>query len=401
MKKTAQFHFLCFLLPILFFLASACAPESDDTRLIVEDVIESVGNSHVPDRRLGWFNVQPELNGATVLLRVETDQPHAKEALLSRLQEQGISVEDHVDVLPDPDLGENRWGIVNISVANLRARPQHTAELVTQATLGTPVKLLKRQGGFFLVQIPDGYVAWIDNGGVYEVSETRLPEFEKAKRVIYLDQSGVAYEKPDTGSLPVSDLVSGNILEFLDEQNGFFRVVFPDGREAYVAASEAQLLDSWLDQLNPTGESLVQTARGLMGLPYLWGGTSSKGVDCSGFTKSIYFLNGILLPRDADQQARAGLLVDDQGDFSRLKPGDLLFFGRAGSNTSDERIVHVGMWIGDNRFIHSSGRVRVSSTNPSDPDYDAYNVGRYLFSKRVLEENEGVQFLRDGLASAF
>ena len=78
---------------------------------------------------------------------------------------------------------------------------------------------------------------------------------------------------------------------------------------------------------NGTGESIVRCALKLIGLPYLWGGTSSKGVDCSGFSKTVYYLNGLILNRDASQQALHGMHVDLSEGYGQLRPGDLLFFG--------------------------------------------------------------------------
>jgi cell wall-associated NlpC family hydrolase len=101
----------------------------------------------------------------------------------------------------------------------------------------------------------------------------------------------------------------------------------------------------------------------MMGSPYLWGGASGKAVDCSGFVKLVYYAQGIILARDASQQARYGEPIDFN-NMNNLQPGDLLFFG-----SSAQRISHVGIYLGEGNFIHSSGRVHISSIDPGDPKY--------------------------------
>jgi cell wall-associated NlpC family hydrolase len=112
-------------------------------------------------------------------------------------------------------------------------------------------------------------------------------------------------------------------------------------------------------------------------------------MDCSGFTKTVYFMNGLVIPRDASQQVHAGQPVDSEQPFDQLEVGDLLFFGTPATSDKKERVVHVGMWIGDKKFIHASGQVRVSSVDPDDEHYDEYNVNRFLRARRYAPGLEG------------
>ena len=114
----------------------------------------------------------------------------------------------------------------------------------------------------------------------------------------------------------------------MGEDSDFYLVNYPDGRVAYIKKDEAKLFNDWYNALNPTGETILKTAYRFMGIPYLWGGTSTKGMDCSGFTKTVYYLNGIVLQRDASQQVNTGELVDTKDGWQNLQAGDLLFFGR-------------------------------------------------------------------------
>jgi cell wall-associated NlpC family hydrolase len=90
------------------------------------------------------------------------------------------------------------------------------------------------------------------------------------------------------------------------------------------------------------------------------------------------------------------MIVNDANDFSQLRPGDLLFFGEAETDSTQERVVHVGMWIGNYEFIHSSGRVRVSSFDSTAPNFDSYNLDRYLRTKRILGSDVGIWSVREG-----
>ena len=106
----------------------------------------------------------------------------------------------------------------------------------------------------------------------------------------------------------------------------------------------------------------------MLGVPYLWGGTSPKGNDCSGFTKTVYLMNGFVIPRDASQQVTAGKIVDENLKFEGLEKGDLMFFGTPAKDGKKQRVTHVGIWLGNGKgeFIHSASNVHLSSVNENE-----------------------------------
>ena len=136
-------------------------------------------------------------------------------------------------------------------------------------------------------------------------------------------------------------------------------------------------------QRTDTPETILATARRFFGVPYFWGGTSAKGMDCSGFTKTVFFLNGVLLPRDASQQVFVGEPVDTTGGID-LRPGDLLFFGFRATAERKERVTHVGISLGGKRFIHASTDVRVNSLAPADTDYSQHREQMFLRARRII-----------------
>lgn len=282
------------------------------------------------------------------------------------------------------------WGVIYNSVGTMRAEPRYAAEMVSQALLGTPVHILEQNGGWRHVQTPDGYTGWM-NGSVQPMTDVEMLQYRSLPKIIVTALYSRSFSETDVSSQAVSDLVAGDMLVLKGEKNGFFHAVYPDGREAYVPETDAQTVSNWLQTNDLSGEGIMQTAKKMAGVPYLWGGTSTKGLDCSGFTKTVYFLHGLVLKRDASQQVQHGKLVDEAGCFADAEVGDLVFFGeKATPENLAERVVHVGIYIGGKRFIHASDYVRISSFDPQDPLYDDYNTNRYLRTKRVLGEVDGV-----------
>lgn len=375
-----------FLIVLLIVGTVACDTSQKQD---LEQVVANTSDHFVPDGRVALFDVQLQSTNGEWTLKGETNLSEAKNALLDSLSSRDITAIDSIKVLPDEELEGNTLGIINNSVANLRSEPSHPAQLVTQATLGMPVKVLKKQGSWYLIQTPDDYLSWVDYGGVEPMDEEKYEDWKEADKIIYLETNGYAYEEPNSEATKVSDLVSGSILKTTGTTGNYYEVSYPDGRTGFVSRSEARSFDDWKASVEASENDLVAQAKSLKGAPYLWGGTSSKGMDCSGFTKTIYFMNGWVIPRDASQQIHAGELVDTSDGFDNLRPGDLLFFGQEATEERDRRVVHVGMWIGDDQFIHSAGRVKISSVDPESEYYDEYNLNRYLETRRYLQHKEG------------
>lgn len=354
---------------------------------VLSSEIEQIKNTFAPDKRTALFNIEV-LDGPTGFTLIgETNLPRAIDSLEAVLSEKGIVATNEVNVLPADNLEGMTKAVINISAANLRSNPKHSAELATQATLGTVVNVLKKEGDWYLIQTPDKYLAWVDPGGIQLMNNAEITAWKSSEKIIYTNTYGHAFSSIDAVNR-ISDIVAGSILKLVGSDESHFKITFPDGRQAYISKDEAQEYETWLSSLDYTANSLIETSKTLMGVPYLWGGTSTKGVDCSGYTKTIYFLNGMVIPRDASQQVHAGKPVDSIADFSKLEKGDLLFFGRKATDSTAEKVVHVGMWIGDKQFIHSSEMVRISSVDKESPNYDAFNVGRYLRTQRLLNEDD-------------
>jgi cell wall-associated NlpC family hydrolase len=370
---------------LLAVLLTACGKMEDKQKLFGQ--IQQIHSEYAPDKRTALFDITVVDAADAFVLMGETNLPDAVEALKSKLRSENIDFKDEIDILPSDNLNGKTHALINLSVANLRSQPKHSAELATQATLGTPVTVLKEQDGWYYIQTPDKYLAWVDAGGIELTESEGMSNWKSTDKMIYTKTYGHAYTGPDRDQ-PVSDLVAGNILEIIKYVGEFFIVRYPDGRKAYVSKDEAEPYNTWLEALKANADSLIATSKTLMGVPYLWGGTSTKGMDCSGFTKTVFFLNGMVIPRDASQQVHTGKAIDSVGNFKDLQKGDLLFFGSKATDSTPEKVVHVGMWIGNNEFIHASGMVRISSMDEDAANYDEFNRNRYLRTKRILKERD-------------
>lgn len=373
MKSILKSALLIFL--ISFYLV-ACSQEK---KTDVNQVIETFKTQYAPDKRVALWDIQWDGKNLTG----ETNLENPLTSFLTSLDSAGVEYQNQIKLLPDGELEGKEYAIVTISVGNIRSEPKHSAELATQATMGTPLSVLKKQDTWYLIQTPEGYISWIDAAGIALMTEQEINAWYQKEKAVFTPLFGHVFASESEAEI-VSDLVAGNILIAQNEFQNHLEILLPDGRSGFVRKDQMMPYEEWLATRKTSPEKLIQTAKSMMGVPYLWGGTSVKGVDCSGFTKTIYFLNGEIIPRDASQQVHEGEEIDVNKNWENLEVGDLLFFGSKATADSKERVVHVGMWIGNNSFIHSRGRVRISSFDPASPDYDEYELNRYLRTKRII-----------------
>lgn len=389
----------CFFFLLLFSLL-ACQPKHNEA-VIDEQVIslsETIRQEVAPDKRTALFAPELSQRGQQITVTGYTSIPSARDSFLRKLDQLGYTVIDSFRILPDTtQLAGRTRGLVNLSACNIRSRPAHSAELSTQATLGTPLRIYERSGDWYRVQTPDDYFGWLDAGGFTILREAAFDQWQQSSRVVFMPDMGFALAAPRYGARRVSDLIAGNILQLVESGSDFTQVRFPDGRLAYILTAELMPYESWLATRVPSPENILSTAAEHLGRPYLWGGTSGKAMDCSGFTKTVFYLNGLLLPRDASQQVHVGQEVGADTTLANLMPGDLLFFGRAATPEQPEKITHVAIYQGNGKIIHASERVRIQSLHPDDPDFAPRRLATFVRAKRVLAEagEFGVPFLSD------
>lgn len=360
----------------------------------IDEIIGQVKSKFAPDKRTAIFEINYSLENDVLSLKGEVSEKLFKDELIKELNSKtNHKIDDHIEVLPSPKLGTRVYGLVNLSVCNIRSKPDHPEELSTQALMGTPVRVLKEQSGWYLIQTPDEYLGWVDDDGIARYTYEEMINWVKSKKIIYTAFFGFVYaDKNFSGK--ISDIVAGNIVELINSSENYYEVKLPDGRIGFVKNNEAKLFDDWFNSLDFSAEPIIQISKEMIGFPYLWGGTSIKGFDCSGFIKTIFFLNGLILPRDANQQALVGEEVPFDIEFSQLKPGDLIYFGRKASETRPERITHVALYLGNKKFIHSSGRVRLDSFEISDPNYNEYRLNTIVRIKRILDNKNILESLK-------
>ncbi len=232
-------------------------------------------------------------------------------------------------------------GICIVTVAPVRAENSDKAEIVTQILFGESADILEVNKNWTKIKMHyDSYEGWMDTKQIKPVSDEELA----ARKVTVVTED-------------------------------FSSVLMEDGKTLLSMGSEVEFPVVASKRSHDKRESIVLTAKEFINIPYLWGGKSFFGVDCSGFTQLVFKVNDIKLPRDAYQQAETGDLLTF---VEETKPGDLAFF-----ENSEGKIIHVGIMLENQKIIHASGKVRIDTLDSTG-----------IFNKELNQHTHKLRFLK-------
>lgn len=243
------------------------------------------------------------------------------------------------------------WAIVALSSAFMRLEPDFEAPLENQMLMGALVETYETNRYWVKVKAED-YTGWVTELSLKVISDIDKDLYLAADKWICVAEHTRIREAASERSAPLCDFTMGNLVRQTGvSKDGWVKVLLPDGRDGWVLEHEVMDFRKWAESREQSAREIVSLACSFVGTPYMWGGNSIKHFDCSGLVKFCYYMNGIILPRNARQMINSGTPVKD-GDF---RPGDLLFFG----TKKPLKVAHVGLYMGDGRMVHSSQLVRI------------------------------------------
>ena len=257
------------------------------------------------------------------------------------------------------------YGISDLSIIPVRKEPAESSEMVTQLLFGEHFEIIECVENWSKVRLAfDNYEGWVDTKMMTPIGEDLFRNLNKELQVVANDTFNLVFQEKDYSNKLI---VPGSSFPFCDLESKSFQIAdknyFYQGKVS--ESSEAENIR----------DSIIESALKYFNSPYLWGGRTPYGIDCSGLTQIVYKLNGIVLPRDASQQVQVG---DPLTFVEEALPGDLAFF-----DNEEGRITHVGIIWDRHKIIHASGKVRIDNVDHQG----IFNVDekRYTHKLRVIK----------------
>ena len=257
---------------------------------------------------------------------------------------------------------DNR-GVCRLSIVPVRSFPSDTSEMVTQLLFGDHYTVLEsmNNGKWLKIQIKfDEYLGWIDVQQHYPISDTYFEHLDQVNYKICTDITGTLLFNKSPLQILIGSILPISSMELFDMEDQL----------AFNGESHSMGIPMGFDFIK-------QIAFKYLNAPYLWGGRTPFGIDCSGFIQIVFKIAGYKLNRDASEQALQGAKVEL---FENAKPGDLCYFG------TKTKITHVGLLLADSKIIHASGKVRIDSISEQGIHLAANNTLTHKLQliKRVI-----------------
>jgi cell wall-associated NlpC family hydrolase len=248
------------------------------------------------------------------------------------------------------------FGISQLTLIPIRREPAERSEMVNQLLFGETVEILKQKGPWSFIHTHfDDYKGWVTTKMLTHLNEDKLKSYQSANK-IYLKEP-VCKVSLQESNLPVSYLAGGSTL--LEEN------------DKIILGSHTLGIDHTAELHRPGSKiDIIGTALKFLNTPYLWGGRTIFGIDCSGLTQLVFKMNGLVLPRDARQQAEMGKTITK---VEEAQPGDLAFFEYRG------KITHTGIILENSEIMHSAGKVHIDKLD----QHGIFGVSTKEYSHRL------------------
>lgn len=306
----------------------------------------------------------------SVVLTGHIELPETHRALLQFLACLGFDrVTDEIADLPSAELGGRQFGFIKTRHSFSYNQPDGSQEVVTDCVLGEPLYLLRgTDSGYLLCHSGDGYIGYVRSRDVVRVTAAAFADYQGGTQVRMLRDARVS-----DVTLPL-----GARLKCIAIQDDSARLQLPTGETVVVADSACQPLDRGAAE---RVQQVIGVAEQLLKTPYLWGGKTSTGIDCSGLVQTAFAAAGLNLPRDSSQQVYLGRLTGTRWQRRTMRAGDTLYFvGQHG------KIRHTALYVGGGKYIEAAGgAVRISSLRSGDGKFDRKRSGAFVFAKRLLD----------------